>query len=484
MEKSPKPRGETTARESENKKGVSRRALIFGGAAALGAGALGIAGIKTVEMASEQEVDTISNFLHGEGKDARLTIGEHTYTYKEFLHLFEKISPPALPESEAGNEHLRSLIMREFGTMMQVESRFGGALNNNPAIEWIDQAIEKSGIRSPLASSFGYAQIQPGTASDVALRHGTALVREKLLSDDSLRALAHDPSDAQTVELLNLTGNESVVYGLLEFARCFHYYGKRDNTDGLVARNTEDPRGANLALAAYSGNFSSPRGAKAQTYLNELLAADPALAKAWGGSLLTVDGSRGENTKKLIELAKKQYGISVPSNPLFEGGARLRELQHVWESKTKKLFSTPTPEGIGNIKDILMRRYSTAIGTYIAARDAARGNRDIELEKSVTEKFQAFVDSRDENLFSLLCNKKPFEEAYGKNTFEFFWNKTLSSLRERVANDELYVGYVPTAFIAPRVPFLGDPGDIMHRAILSEEKDLHGSDITALQGIK
>jgi hypothetical protein len=453
--------------------GMSRRGLLRGLAA------LGVTGV-ALERALDWSVETrperahtLSQFLRGTAPHERIRLAGKTYSYREYLSLYGSIADSGLRKIDRDSLGLRQRIAREFARMIDIESNFEGGLNSLESLERLDIAAEESMKKKlPIASSFGYAQIQSETARANAHTYFSQLVAAGILRQEQYETIRNPQAlDAPVVRLLNLIEDESVLYGMLEFTKNWNAYGHRSMDGGLDIRSMDDSRGTSLAVSAYSAGHTSPRIAKLQTYIYEMALSNDELRAKMEREPIAIDGSRGPQTTTWEAAIAERYAVSIPQKPddlMLEDGPGLHELSDAWEPAIAQLYNPDSEADFATLGNAISNRHSTAIGLYIAARNEAVYQRRGSLKGDLADMFTAFLDTRDPALYTLLTNPTQFEGAYGDGTFSRFWRTTLPDLQGSIRNDERYRGCIPTAY-APASHIGGDSKNVMKRVVLGTE---------------
>lgn len=481
------------APSEEGPKDPSRRRFMKQAASA---GAVGAAGLTAGGTALQHEnrertrrVAELATFLQGKAesdevitltvRDEQGMTHEQPFTYDNLVILTQALLQDT-HEKTFSTAATRKLL-EATAYVVQTEDEVGGTLNTNPNFEALDQILESAlPYKLPLASSFGFGQLNPRTAKNFALRYQDGLLKHNLLSEGDVEKLSNAHiSDQEIVSILGLSGydHDNVLYSLFHLYEAYEVYGTVDGQ--LQTGRLTDSRYLTLAMTAYGGGLEAPAVAKLQTYLNELLLADTKLADK-RDYLLPVDGDPGPNTLKTLALLLNHYEIDVSDLELSrlslqETFTLIERLEEKWRSR-KNILLGPEEDGkeksdttLETIIDLASRRYKAGLEVYLEVLqlcDEAGLHEQREWTKTM---FLAFIENRDPRFFDQLKNRSAFSLAYrevGEEKIDSFYAQLPMIVSTAIDYDESYKGYVPTHFTSS---WLGDDKNAASKSILLHE---------------
>lgn len=475
------------ADKAKNTIGLNRRAF-------LGAvGAVGTAGLLEYNRETkgrETQTDRIGDVLRGESSqdeiaDNILEIKGKKLNSEQFVQLIREILGHRAIKTEEAKE-----LMLSYSDMVEVEAGFGHGLNSLSVFEKVDPYARKvTGGRVVTANSFGYGQVNPESARGIALANQEGLIKAGVLTDQQILKLK-DPnfSKEKIVEMLKLTEDENLIYGFLIFYEAYNHYG-RDKKGLLHSDHLQDSRAFSLAVSAYSAKLESPRAAKIQTYLNEMLISDSALRKAviqdlgWPeGRLMDIDGDLGESSLQLMEAVSKlpeiqvQFPKELRAKDKDSNEQRMQVMQNwldavksKWKSRIDKFIKEQNPEHPqhGVLGELVSRRYMAANKAYLIIKRMAG-------EEKAKNIYRPFVEGRKGDFAAILKSKEVFEKKLPGCSYQDFIEELVKAMPRILRFDDRFSGYVPTAFGKPRVPIVSNPKNIFERVVRGH--DMHPND--------
>lgn len=473
----------------ERRKVLKLLALLTGGGAA--GGAATVAGMyKYIAADMEQrteDVEEMGEVLRGERPGAELEMFEKEWSYKEMIQLLSRLSKPRL-----GPDQVEELL-GSFSYMIEVEDKFGSRFNTLPVLEKLDMKTEP---HISFASSFGYGQINPQTARMIAVDRSAEFKRFGLLTDTDLEALEDpDIQERDIVEILQLRGDANIVLSFLAFYDVYNEYG-RSSRGNINVMRSQDPRSFSLAVAGYSAKLDSPRNAKAQTQLNELMIMDEALRgtvqarlelqdKTLGSQRkLEVDGDLGGTTLETLKIISELIDVDlpvgldvkIPKDPQEAGKVRharmvavdqwLANVRPKWKERVDVTRFKDEGGETRKLTEFVGNRYSTVVKTYLILKELA-GEQEAE---RVRELFFAYADERDNTLLQFIDSPELLSEQFPGVNHEDFVKRVRRMIPGRVTFDDRYRGYVPLMYRAPDV-YIEDPKNVVMRVLLAHELD-------------
>ncbi len=507
-------RGPSDSRDERTPSSTSRRGFLrlFAGTTAaglaLGAGFFNDA-LKRSAHERREHVKDMTAFLRGEASpleglsltitDAENQKQEVLLTYDELVELFTDMARGHSVDSADQTEYVDSdyvkAALRGLAHMVQVEEDFGSSLNSNPLLEKIDQCLEqrltqlselaKDGKLNlpktlPLASSFGFGQINARTARTIALRYHEHLLGEGLLTDsDVARLRERDIPEHEIVSILKLKGlhHENIIYSFLAFQEGLDVYGY--DVNGNRIGDPDDGRLLSLAVTAHSARLRTPAVAKIQTYLNEIIYTDPVLKQS--NALLEVDGDPGALTKKALIHVVTTLGIDIDPETIERASLQTlfdiaEKIKPIWNRRRNNLLgpehhnAPKTPVQIEIMVELATRRYRSAIDVYLLVLEQCEKHNAHEAEALVTEQFLAFAKNRTMDFFTVLKNRIAFEHSYPqlpREAIDHIYRQLPRIISFAMDYDEQYRGYVPTAY--SKQSMFRDDRNIFWRSLLAHE---------------
>lgn len=465
--------------ENPKPKSVGRRTFIKRGLqVAAGAGVGAWVGKEFIDSQIENrtaDIAQLTNFLRGLDKRSIEMFGK-SFNHEAFVKL-----TGSLLEPKRETPRVTAALLDSFTYMMEVEDQFGGRFNTLPLLEKIDRVTE------PLldtASSFGYGQINAQTARGIALEKSEQLVKQGLVSEEQINRLrSNDVSEHEIVDILDLSGNGNIPISFLYFYKGYDQYGR--TTQGKVhgiseterekgrlsADRKTDPRAFGLAVSAYSAKLESPMVAKAQTYINEMLLADPALKTGLDlDKPLETDGDLGPNTLRILNEVSQKIGIRSPfaqgetTDRLSAMDTWLAGARNQWNRRLDGWLKTrdKNPE---EVKEVVSHRYHGVASLYNLLTKMFPDRAE-----QVREQFLAFADTRQADFVNLIDDRQKFENQFGSQTYDRFYARLNQILPSIISYDERYRGYIPMGYAAPSRSF-ADPKNIMMRVLMAHESD-------------
>ncbi len=420
-----------------------------------------------------QSTDRLSGALRGDLENSYLEINGKKLSGVELTKLFKDL----VGEKALSAEQIKEL-MASYSDMVEVEADFGKGFNTLKILEDVEPIVRRvTAGRVITSNSFGPGQVNPEAARGVVIKYARRLEQAKILSSEQIATLSRPGVKRQeVVSALKLSDDESVVYGFLIYYDAYSHYG-RDKQGKLHTNHLADSRAFSLAVAAYSAKLESPRGAKVQTYLNELLISNPDLRKivtqqlSWPeNKLLNVDGDLGKDSLALMKAVSQLPEIGVVMPHELELGVkagqeeRMKAMQNwleavrpKWRDSVNGFLQEESQKDYlvdrGALAEMVSRRYLAANKAYLIIKDLVG-------EEKSRQLYRPFVEERKGDFINVIRSKKAFEQKFPSVAYKVFIDKLMKSLiatdydtkRKILTFDEKYSGCVQTGFEKAKTP--------------------------------
>lgn len=443
--------------------------------------------VKSESAERSNLLEQTCEYLLGKSSERRTFMGKEL-SYKQFLRLLGELADPPARRSEL------KAVLDSFTYMLKVEDSFGGPFNTLPVLEELQlfrernlqQHLSTIGIdkrKLVLADSFGFGQIQPRTAANVALAKAQTLKSHGMLTDAQIAQLRQENLEHHTIaEILDLRGDGNVLISFLCFYDCVSLYSRStggavhgglsfpERRGSLQPIRSANPRGFTLAVAAYSAGLDAPMVAKAQTYINELIMTHPFFrAKSTASKPLAVDGDVGSGTLHAMKEVGRVFGFDVPDSI---AGKNLKALdawllhtrQH-WREGMDSFLSSDDRHNPETIRRMTQYRYSLQVKHYTILKRYMG-------DTVAHDLFVSFIDQRNQDFLDVIDHPDRFMKISGRGraSYDRYIKRFSQEIDYRFKFDEQFKGYIPTHFKLPRKP-LADPMNVPARVILAFDLD-------------
>src|SRR3989338_660738 len=213
-------------------KGSERRQVMKAVGKAVGAGAvIASVGLPALEYKRRHDerlrnLGRIVSFLYGETPGETISIRGRKLDYPAFIKICR--DTVGIETDSVGGVSLEQIV-KDYGTMVSVEEMHGPSFHTNPLVDdaWL-QMTRVKGVpsRGPIVASYGYAQMQAGSARTTALKYRDGLATQGFLTSQEADFLSKNPGvdDYKIATLLRLKEDDSVFYGASSFIELYQQY--------------------------------------------------------------------------------------------------------------------------------------------------------------------------------------------------------------------------------------------------------------------
>lgn len=386
--------------------------------------------IDAQENASDDIKRIAANF-NGKTDKGPISIEDEKISYEKLLAFVDDLLPGVSPEEKKN-------FLKNYGNMITVENRYTALYS-----EYIDWTGQK-GEDWRKAESYGPAQVSYKTALNTG-KENLELIRKHFPKAAEKIETLKNPNKDQIIENLKLEKDNSLIFGLIEFAKAYRLYASQ--------RQNGDQNARALMIAAYSGKLTSPIGAKVQTMLIEMNTNDAKEIQArWR---LPIDGDCGPTTQALMHIVSNNLHIPFPAEAFRDGiGANeqarmleawLEKVKPEWkrelEIKLSHLEKNPDAE---ELRELVVNRYSALTQLFGVISKHYSNPKDIQ------EMFDAYIMKKDPRFLDTCFKKDIFSKNVKDIDHAKFLKEVIAAFRTAITIDDQYNGVVPTVYEKPK----------------------------------